>query len=79
MKRPLFCPICARRILVETDGQFPEVHVLPDHFPATDVNLCEGVVVTVTLDFDKCSECGTKISKHPSGKCSKCYAAFQRK
>lgn len=71
--RPLYCPICSARLLVETDGRFPEVHRLPDHRPATGVNLCCGVVVTVTIDFDVCSKCGVKMSKHPSGLCGGCY------
>ncbi len=72
--RPLFCPICGAQVRVEvTSTKYPEVHRLPDHLPATNVNLCCGVVVTVTLDFDRCSECGCKMSKHPSGKCCGCY------
>lgn len=75
LKRPLFCPICGAKLLsdVKNNGQFPEIHTLPDHFPATDVNLCSAVVVTVTLDFTECSKCKCKMSKHPSGLCSSCF------
>lgn len=73
--RPLFCPICGAKLRVEvTDTNYPEVHRLPEHVPAIDVNLCSGVVVTVTLDFDRCSACGCRMSKHPSGKCMKCHS-----
>jgi hypothetical protein len=37
------------------------------------VNLCQGAVVTVTLDFDRCSQCGVKMSKHPTGVCQRCF------
>jgi hypothetical protein len=74
--RPIYCPICSALLMVpvDNDGQFPEVHKLPDHVPATDVNLCQGVAVTVTLDFERCWVCGCNISKHQSGMCSACYA-----
>ena len=75
LKRPLFCPICSARLMVDVpnDGQFPEVHRLPEHVPAIDVNLCSGVVVTVTLDFDTCKKCGGRMGKHPTGLCRLCY------
>ncbi len=71
--RPLFCPICGQKVRVQTNGQFPEVHRLPEHEPLAPVNLCQGAVVTVTIDFDKCNKCGAKMSKHPSGLCMKCF------
>jgi rRNA maturation protein Nop10 len=75
LTRPLFCPICGARLTVEVpDTNFPEVHRLPEHTPATDVNLCAGVVVTVTLDYDNCSKCGRRMSKHPSGLCMECFS-----
>lgn len=73
LHRCLYCPICGRRVRVPTDGQFPEVLKLPDHAPKDAVNLCQGAVVTVTLDYDRCSRCGRKIIKHPSGLCVDCY------
>ncbi len=71
MHRNLFCPICGEIVLVETDARLPEVHRLPDHRPLGIANMCAGV--TVTLDFDKCSNSGHKIGKHPSGLCRRCF------
>jgi len=79
MNRYLFCPICGARVEVETDGQFPEVSPLPRHTPTGNAwpgggvaNLCQGMAVTVTLDFDKCRVCGCNISS-PTGLCCECY------
>lgn len=79
MIRPLFCPICGRRVNVETDGQWPEVHKLPDHVSAIEtVNLCQGAVITVTIDFDRCQKCGARTAKHPTGLCMKCCALEEK-
>lgn len=75
MKRPLYCPICGAKVLVDvTTTNFPEVHRLPEHVPATNVNLCAGFVVTVTLDYDKCSKCGCRICKNETGLCLGCFS-----
>lgn len=73
--RNILCPICGQNLSVpvENGGQFPEVHVLPDHQPVPPVNLCAGVAITVTIDFAKCRECGANTMKHPSGLCVGCY------
>lgn len=79
--RYLFCPICGQRVRVEFETPaLPESHRLPDHFPLGNAhpdcgpaNLCQGLVVTVTLDMDVCKECGARMSKHPSGMCRVCY------
>jgi len=79
LSRPLFCPICGAKLVVPVpdSGDLPEIHRLPEHWPAPDAlnkaNLCAGLVVTVTLDYDCCSKCGRKISKHPSGLCMDCH------
>ncbi len=79
LRRPLYCPICGAKVVVPVaeGGLLPEIHRLPDHYPAADAlneaNLCAGVVVTVMLSLDHCSQCGSKIGKHPSGMCSGCY------
>jgi rRNA maturation protein Nop10 len=72
--RPLICPICGANVRVPVpDTNFPEIHRLPDHDSANGMNLCGGVVVTVTLDFDKCAKCGGGMCKHPSGLCRICF------
>jgi len=73
MHRNLFCPICGEIVLVETDAKLPEVHRLPEHRPLGNVNMCAGLVVTVTLDFDRCAKCNCAIGKHPSGLCIRCF------
>lgn len=78
MKRPLFCPICGAKVFVHVNNtQLPEVHRLPDHYPApdaiNDANLCAGVVVTVTLDWAECAQCKQRMAKHFSGFCISCY------
>lgn len=62
------------------DTNYPRVCRLPDHRPEGNANpnyeianACAGVVVTVTMDFDKCSKCGGNMAKHPSGMCRICY------
>ena len=80
--RRIFCPICKAELRVEVirnddGGSFPETYRLPEHEPLLGVNLCQGAVVTVTIDFDKCGKCGANIMKHPSGLCSKCYGETQ--
>lgn len=72
--RMLYCPICGQRVRVEVpDTSLPEVHRLPEHTPRDTVNLCCGLVVTVTLSYDKCRKCGCNIGKHPSGFCIECF------
>ena len=72
--RPLFCPVCGAKVMVPViDAEMPEVHRLPEHESANGMNLCSCYVVTVTLSYDHCTQCGTKITKHPSGMCPKCY------
>lgn len=72
--RPLFCPICGRRVTVEVKGSdWPEVHRLPEHKHGAFGNLCAGAVITVTIDYDRCQQCGNQMSKHPSGVCRACY------
>lgn len=73
--RQIHCPICGAELRVEVanGGQFPEVHVLPPHTPAKAVNLCAGTRITVTIDWDRCRECGEKFGGHPSGLCMRCY------
>lgn len=74
MFRWLFCPVCGQRVQVEVDSTtYPLIYRIPDHVPAINVNLCQGVVVTVKFDFDRCHRCGCNISVHPSGMCRKCY------
>lgn len=56
--RPIFCPICSARLFIPTtdaieSGARPITYILPDHKPAIGVNLCQGVVVKVTL----CAKC----------------------
>lgn len=73
-KRPLFCPICGARVLVDViNTNYPEIYRMPDHVPAANVNLCCGTVISVSIDWDKCAKCGRKIGKHPSGVCSDCF------
>lgn len=83
--RFLFCPICGQRVEVEVPEDFPEVHRLPDHEPLGNAwpggvraNLCQGVVITVTLDFDFCKQCRGRMSKHPSGLCKPCYCKAEK-
>lgn len=72
--RPLFCPICGAKLMVDVPStDLPEVHRLPEHTPEGNVNLCAALVVTVTISFDECRECGCRMSKHPSGVCRKCF------
>ncbi len=72
--RPLFCPICGAKVMVEVaNTQFPEVDVIPDHVSANGMNVCQGCVITVTIDFDKCQKCGGKMSKNLTGLCHVCY------
>jgi hypothetical protein len=73
MYRTLYCPICGARVRVETDAKYPEVHCLPEHVPKDAVNLCQGSVVTVTLDFDRCRNCKAKMPKNASGLCLRCF------
>ena len=73
LKRKLFCPICGAGLSVETVSGFPEALQLPDHQPAADVNLCMGLVVTVTIDFDRCRKCGGKMAKNGSDLCLRCF------
>lgn len=74
LHRPLFCPICGAELMVDVPStELPEVHRLPEHYPATDVNLCQGLVITVTISFDKCGRCGCNMSKNSAGVCRKCY------
>lgn len=74
--RPLFCPICGAKLLVEVaDTTLPEIHRLPEHAPASDVNLCSGLVVTVTLDYDRCAKCGGNMVKNSAGVCRHCFTA----
>jgi rRNA maturation endonuclease Nob1 len=81
LTRHLFCPICGARVESQTDGEFPEVHQLPDHEPTGNANpnvlavanLCAGSLVTVTLSLMACQACGAKISKHPAGLCLRCF------
>lgn len=78
--RPLFCPICGAKVESPVQGEkWPEVHVIPDHAPASGVNLCQGVGVTVTLDLVNCRECGRRMEKHPTGVCQSCYTGFGRR
>ena len=77
--RPIFCPICSARLFIPTtdaieSGPRPVTYILPDHTPAIGVNLCQGVVVKVLLDWAKCEECGCNIPKHPTGLCMKCFS-----
>jgi hypothetical protein len=71
--RPLLCPICGARVELPSHGGIPETFRIPDHVQATDVNMCQGTEILVTLTFAKCLKCGCNISKHPSGLCSRCY------
>ena len=75
--RPLICPICGARILSPVEGTgfpgYPEVHRLGIHPSANGMNLCQGLVITVTIDLDQCSKCSARMSKHPSGLCQKCF------
>lgn len=73
MLRPLFCPICGQRFMSKTDGKLPEHHVVPEHGPAIAVNLCCGLVVEVIIRFDKCSKCGSNMSKNTAGVCRGCF------
>jgi rRNA maturation protein Nop10 len=80
--RYLFCPICGARVQVDVPcTDYPEVHRIPAHKPVGNAcpdiewvaNLCQGIAVTVTLDWDRCTKCGRKMSTHPSGVCKDCY------
>ncbi len=75
--RPLFCPICGTIVRVPVEakesGTLPEVHRLPEHPSGNGANLCAGLVVTVTLDWDKCPKCDRQMCKHPSGVCRRCF------
>mgnify|MGYP003394244084 CR=1 FL=1 len=72
--RRLVCPICEAVVKVPVhDELLPEVHKLPEHAPANGSNLCQAVIVTVILNYDHCSQCGCKCSKHQSGMCRKCF------
>ncbi len=76
LHRFLFCPVCGAKLLVDVadyDLAKPEAYRLPEHVPATNVNLCCALVVTVTLDYDRCSKCGATMVKHPSGVCRGCF------
>jgi hypothetical protein len=79
--RQIHCPICGAKLRVEVanGGQFPEVHVLPPHTPAKAVNLCAGNRITVTIDWDRCRECGANMMSHPSGLCGRCYKRTSRR
>lgn len=72
--RVLFCPICGASVRVNLESTvLPEVHRLPEHPSANGANVCAALVVTVTLALDQCSECGDKMTKHPTGLCLSCF------
>lgn len=74
MTRNLYCPVCGAALKVHTDGGLPETYRLPEHVPRDDVILCQAMVVKVVIEYDECRGCGRKISRHPSGLCSECFA-----
>ncbi len=83
LHRPLICPICGFGPLMvattkESEESLPKSYVLPEHVPGAGGNLCEGYVVTVTLDWDKCASCGHKMGKHPSGLCIRCFEEVEK-
>lgn len=73
MIRPLFCPICGARVECPATGAVPEEYVIPDHAVASAVNMCQGLVVKVSIEWDRCTRCAANMPKHPSGLCMSCY------
>ncbi len=74
LRRPLFCPICGAKVMVEVaDTTLPEIHRIPEHYPAIAVNLCQGLVITVEIGWDTCGKCGGNMIKNSAGVCRRCF------